>query len=180
MNFTTKNAPDTWVFLVLWLHDLRQRVFSWQEVKTKHMLLHCLFSSRHDNPPFHAIKTQPSLALTIEADKSRGDVRAKNGLTCRKSPICSSSSLRCSIFLLIVKLGSVDVYSWRFPLLKAAGQERIRHQSGRRRRATIWKSAASMAAFDWAILRGEQQVNCVLTTSKRLSFKIQNCVEHHN
>lgn len=32
-------------------------------------------------------------------------------LTCRKSPICSISSLKCSIFLLMVKLGSVEVYS---------------------------------------------------------------------
>lgn len=40
-------------------------------------------------------------------------------LTCRKSPICSISSLRCSIFLLMVKLGSVELYSWRLPLLNA-------------------------------------------------------------
>lgn len=40
-------------------------------------------------------------------------------LTCRKSPICSISSLKCSIFLLMVKLGSVEVYSWRPPLVKA-------------------------------------------------------------
>lgn len=33
------------------------------------------------------------------------------GPTCRKSPISSSSSLRCSIFLLMVKLGSVVAYS---------------------------------------------------------------------
>lgn len=40
-------------------------------------------------------------------------------LTCRKSPICSISSLKCSIFLLMVKLGSFEVYSWRLPLVKA-------------------------------------------------------------
>lgn len=40
--------------------------------------------------------------------------------TCRRSPICSISSLKCSIFLLMVKLGSVELYSWRLPLVKAA------------------------------------------------------------
>lgn len=39
--------------------------------------------------------------------------------TCRRSPICSISSLKCSIFLLMVKLGSVELYSWRVPLVKA-------------------------------------------------------------
>lgn len=41
-------------------------------------------------------------------------------LTCRKSRICSISSLRCSIFLLIVKLGSVELYSWRLLLREKA------------------------------------------------------------
>lgn len=45
--------------------------------------------------------------------------KAVRHLTCRNNPICSSSSLRCSIFLLMVKLGSVELMSWRFPLVKA-------------------------------------------------------------
>ena len=45
--------------------------------------------------------------------------KAVRRLTCRNSPICSNSSLKCSIFLLIVKLGSVELYSWRLPRVKA-------------------------------------------------------------
>lgn len=47
------------------------------------------------------------------------DINRKRFLTCRKSPICSISSLKCSIFLLMVKLGSVELYSWRLPLVNA-------------------------------------------------------------
>lgn len=51
--------------------------------------------------------------------KIQRQIYSVRSLTCLKSPICSISSLKCSIFLLIVKLGSVELYSWRFPLVKA-------------------------------------------------------------
>lgn len=55
------------------------------------------------------------------------DKQAVRLLTCRKSPICSISSLKCSIFLLMVKLGSVELYSWRLPLVKAGMINKVLH-----------------------------------------------------
>lgn len=62
-------------------------------------------------------RTTPSIRAAPTSSGS--NTLSLDSMFCRNSPICSISSLKCSIFLLIVKLGSVELISWWLPLVKA-------------------------------------------------------------